>query len=94
MATLYIAGKLEPGTIVKPINGTDFQLEELYKLLNVEVIEVVTLHKGMIIICDKEGTLKDEPNLNIPVTRLYQQHYGSDVAIFGNAIICESREFK
>jgi len=94
MATLYIAGKPEPGTIVKPINGTDFQLDELYKLLKVEMIEVVTLHKGMIIICDEEGLLKDEPILNIPATRLYQQHYGPEVAIFGNAIICESRELK
>jgi hypothetical protein len=68
---------------VKPENGTDFTLEELYKHLECDIIEVVYMPNDQIMIIDEEGRLKENPKLNPEATRMYKRGY-----IFGHAIIC------
>ena len=54
-----------------PENGTDFQLDELYQMLNCELIEIVRLDEmtGLIIVCDEEGLLKSSP-INIAASKM------------------------
>ena len=62
--------------IIIPINPIDpkkgFQLNELYTLLDCNLVEVVRLHDGRIMICDEEAKLVDDPIINEEATRLYR----------------------
>lgn len=61
---------------IAPINPIDpkkgFQPDELYNLLECNLVEVVQLHDGRIMICDEESKLVDEPIINAEATRLYR----------------------
>jgi len=87
MATLYTTdGKQHE---VKPRNGTDFQLDELYKLIGCEVIEVVAVEGDRLLIIDEEGKLKARP-MNTQATIL------ADLCgdyIVGNALLVNGEEF-
>ena len=67
---------IEAKGIVIPINLIDpkkgFQLNELYTLLECNLVEVVPLHDGRIMICDEESKLVDEPIINEEATKLYR----------------------
>lgn len=78
---------------VAPRNGTDFQLEELYEMLECQSIEVVfrTLLPGTIMVIDEEGKLKGRP-VNAFATILYQ--YGYNDPIIGHALLCYKGELK
>lgn len=68
---------IEAGGDIIPVNPIDpkkgFQLDELYKMLQCNLVEVVPLHDGRIMICDEESKLSDEPEINKEATRLYQE---------------------
>lgn len=69
---------------VVPSNGTDFQLSELYQLLQCSMIEVLESNKaGWILIIDEEGRLEDKAEN--PVVSMYAPY-----DIVGKAIICPS----
>lgn len=98
MATTPQAKLLKPNKpeeIVAPKNGKSFTLDEVYKLLDVQMIEVVRLKGNLILICDEEGLLHKDPVVNREATRLYQESAGTQsVGIVGNAILCSSKQFK
>ena len=79
-------------TKIAPKNGKDFQLEELYKLIGCELIEVVyhIKGKGLIMIVDEEGKLKPNSQPNLQATKYLEF---SDT-IVGNAVICQKSMFK
>lgn len=79
---------------VKPANGKSFKLQEAYRLLEVEMVEVIRLHGDAILICDEEGKLHAEPQFNPMATLLYQLVYGKVDEIYGNAILCLDAEFR
>lgn len=95
-AILYIAGgESKP---VMPANGTDFKLEEVYDLLDVEMVEVVYLdNEGkMILICDENGKMVDEEywQVNEEATKIFVKHHGNIDIIVGNALYCPSDMFR
>lgn len=98
MATTPQAKLLKPNKpeeIVAPKNGKSFTLDEVYKLLDVQMIKVVRLKANLILICDEEGLLHKDPVVNREATRLYQESAGTQsVGIVGNAILCSSKQFK
>lgn len=80
-------------SLVKPENGTDFKLQELYALLDVDLIQVIHLEEGIIMVCDDEGKLKGEASpLNMTATWEYQKCYGPLDEIHGNALVCRDEE--
>ena len=91
MATLYkVTGESE---IVQPKNTKDFQLEELYALLQCEMIEVIYLNHGEIMIINEEGKL--HPNsINAEATRIFQTATFNPDVIVGNALVCLSKQLK
>ena len=71
---------------IKPLNGTDFQLAELYAALNCTSIEVVATHDGNILIVDEEGKQKTSSIFNRRATEHYI--HGMEDPIVGDAILC------
>ena len=77
---------------IQPENGTDFQLPELYRMLECDTIEVVRLHSPeRWLIIDEDGKNKERP-LNLTATVL-SQLYPHDV-IVGHAVMCPKRFLK
>ena len=75
------------GTITetKPLNGTDFSLEELKAAIGGGYIEIVrTVDDGRIMVLDEEGKLKKMP-VNPKATALYPNL--ADV-IVGDVLVC------
>lgn len=59
---LFISADLhQPLTTVKPENGTNFTLEELYHLLHCTTIECVSTFQGSLMVCDEEAKLTSKP---------------------------------
>lgn len=78
---------------VVPKNGRDFKLGELYKLLEVKMIEILNLPDGRIIICDEEGKMNASGGMdqfNTYASDIYMRELNGDF-IAGNVIICPSR---
>lgn len=71
---------------IRPENGSDFQLEQLYSVLGCDCIEVVRLRDNMILIIDEEGKLVDK-RINHKATALYNN---PDDVIVGDALLCQS----
>ena len=94
MATL-----LKPdGTIIEnvtPANGKDFQLQELYDLVECEMIEIVRRigrHSSRsVIVIDEEGKLTGKP-LNQNATNVAKIDHRD--CIVGNALVCEDGEME
>lgn len=92
MATvLYADGRQRD---VEPNNGTDFQLEELYRLLDVKMIEVVPLRETeQLMIIDEEGKLNDKPHNRVATAIAhFQSAIMPDDHIVGHALICDKSE--
>ena len=74
-----------------PENNQNFELKELYALLECDTIEVVYLgDTGMIMIIDEEGALKNEPEFNEFATVMWR-HYEPLAAgqhLFGKVLLC------
>lgn len=77
------------GTILEvvPANGTDFQLDELQKMVG-GYIEIVSAGKGKIMVLDDEGKLKGKP-VNDVATMMFMQAGYYDT-IVGDALVCDS----
>lgn len=72
---------------IKPANGSDFTLEELYNLIGCDLIEVVSLDGDKIMIVDEEGLLKGS-RINHEASAICLAH------IVGNAVFCPSDMLK
>ena len=81
------------GTILEvvPANGTDFQLDELQKMVG-GYIEIVPAGKGKIMVLDNEGKLKDKP-VNNAATMMFMQAGYCDI-IAGDVLVCENEMVK
>jgi hypothetical protein len=78
-------------TEVKPENGSDFNLQEMYRYTNGGPIEIVRACDGQsLIVLNEEGKLKDLPYNNI-ATMLYGNPYD---AIVGDVLLCDTEEVK
>lgn len=78
---------------VEPENKVDFQLEELYKMLDVEMIEIVQLGNGRVLVIDEEGKINGKP-YNGLATVLYNTVYAFTDIIVGHALYCRSDQLK
>lgn len=76
---------------VQPLNGTDFTLEELYKLLDCDMVQMVSLTDGRIMLMDEDGKLKPSNRMNVLASRLY--HSPHDF-IVGAVVVCDPDKFK
>ncbi len=74
---------------VRPKNGNDFQLEELYEHVECSNIEIVEAFDGRLIVLDGEGKLYGKA-LNRKATDLYK--YGANDNIVGTVVVCETYE--
>jgi hypothetical protein len=70
MATFIPAENAQPVREVAPGNGRDFQLHELYELLDCQTIEVLYLGNGRSMVIDGEGKLLAAPVRNERATTL------------------------
>lgn len=87
------------GTVqdVKPVNGNDFKLKELQSFVD-GYIEIVRLSSIDIMVINEEGAINGMP-LNEKATSLYneslkEQGYNEPQYIFGNVLVCKSKEVK
>ncbi len=56
---------------IMPANNRHFSLQELYKLIDTDTIQVLELYDNTIMIIDEEGKLKDKAVINKIATQLY-----------------------
>lgn len=78
---------------IKPKNGTDFKLDELYKHLNCSLVEVISLNQDDIMVVDDEGKLKANNVINVNATMLAQENRAIVFwdYVVGNAIVCNRK---
>jgi len=74
---------------ITPINGKNFTLQELYKLIDCTLVEVLHLPNRKYMIIDEEGKLKANHKLNGKATLIYSLDY-----IVGNVVVCDKNMFK
>jgi hypothetical protein len=90
---------------ISPKNGEWFTLEELYDYIDCGMVELIYLNnsahdegdpEGKILIGDEEARLKPFADINIDATIMYRMSWevGSSYHIFGNVILCKSKEFR
>ena len=81
------------GTILEvvPANGTDFQLDELQKMVG-GYIEIIPAGEGKIMVLDDEGKLKGKP-VNDAATMIFMQAGYYDI-IAGDALVCDDEMVK
>ena len=78
---------------IKPKNGTDFKLDELYKHLQCSLVEVINLNQDDIMIVDDEGKLTSNNVVNVNATKLAQENQAIIFwdYIAGDAIVCNKK---
>ena len=85
-------------TEIEPENGKDFQLDELYDLLGVSIIEMVFLPENLVMIVDEEGALHDDRKLNLKATELVTKAATKlgrmGTLIFGNVAVINQNQIK
>ena len=59
---------------VFPTNGKYFELQELYGLIDCNMVETVYLHDNRPMVIDEEGAFKGPKNINIIATKLYKKN--------------------
>jgi len=88
MAKLYkVDGTVEE---IKPKNGKDFKLQELYDLIGTDIIECVYFDRSgkELMIVDEAGWCRERPIENEEASKIAR------VPIAGNAVVCLSKQFK
>lgn len=76
-------------TIVEPKNGKNFTLEELYKMIGCDLVQLVTLPiSGKYMIMGEEDKLKSNPQVNIVASNLWGD------TVVGKVVICDRNMFK
>ena len=78
---------------IKPKNGTDFKLDELYKHLNCSLVEVISLNQDDIMVVDDEGKLTSNNVVNVNATMLAQENRAIVFwdYVVGDAIVCNKK---
>lgn len=87
---IYPDGKI---LYVRPQDGKKFSLEELYRLLDCQTVEVIHLEgeSRKILILDEEGKFKQNPRFNLRASRIaYRFHKIRETdVIVGTAMLCD-----
>lgn len=79
---------------VKPKNGTDFSLREVYELLECEMVQAHrTPQPDMMLLMDEEGKMKDV-DINVQASRLVKPYLLTGDFIVGKALYLPRRMFK
>lgn len=78
--------------IIRPENGTNFQLEELYRLLGCNTVDLVRLGNGRILVIDDEGALNPNRIRNNRATSIYREAFGIRDAADIKARIADQEE--
>lgn len=78
---------------IEPKNGTDFKLDELCKLLQCSLVEVISLNQDDIMVVDDEGKLTSNNVINVNATMLAQENQAIIFwdYIAGDAIVCNRK---
>jgi hypothetical protein len=58
---------------ISPANGTNFTLQECYKLIGCDMIEIIRLADGRVMIIDEEGKFKDDFQINYVASKMFMQ---------------------
>jgi len=81
-------------TEVFPVDGKEFQLEEMYRLIDCEIVELVQLGNGVDLWCDEEGLMKSNWMMNVKATELYREAHPDippqELGIVGNALFVDN----
>lgn len=89
----FIAKTNGNNEVVQPLNGTDFKLAELQKIVG-GYVEIVQLNEHLIMVVNEEGKLHGLP-INPFATLIYQAYtLNNDDVIVGDALICETEQVK
>lgn len=91
MATLMKVGE-KPIEDINPVNGTDFEIEDLWSLIG-GYVQVIELEDGELMIVDEEGLCKGLP-FNQQATDYVRKHCSYPHQIVGTALICKSEQVK
>jgi len=79
---------------IKPENGTNFTLQELYRLIDCDTVQICPAkEENEILIFDEEFLMKNEPELNGPATSAMHKSmmpYEANI-ICGKAILCNEK---
>jgi hypothetical protein len=75
---------------VQPLNGTDYQLDELQKFVG-GYIEILYLSDKLIMIVNDEGAYDKKPNK--VATDIYRMIHPGFI-IFGDVLLCKQEEVK
>lgn len=73
---------------ITPENGTDFNLQELYRLLECDMIQIITLAEGTIMIMDENGKFRAERNDT--ATAMARPYLFTGDYVSGHVIVCDS----
>ena len=93
MASLLVNNNIP--TVVKPENGTDFRLEELHKLLDCQMFQVIRLSGRRIMIFDEEGKCKPHyKNQHATFVAHDSETIADSDYIAGHALVCKESELK
>jgi len=76
----------------EPINGTDFQLEELKDIVK-GWIEIVWLPDGRLMCVNEEGKCYGLP-INDKATEIYQSAFGYSDFICGDVLVCDGNQIQ
>jgi len=77
---------------VEPKNGKHFTLEEVYKLIDTDQVELIaTKNKGLVMLVDEDGKMKKKP-YNVKATSMANVR-GMDYVV-GDVVICPKKLFK
>src|ERR1700674_266546 len=68
---VYISADNTDIRVVQPV-GKKFTIKELYKLLDIDMIQIIELYDNRLLIIDEEGKLKDEVIVNKIATELFR----------------------
>lgn len=80
---------------VKVKGDMTYDLNAVRTACNFDYVEIVYLNDDMILLCDEEGLLKGNPQINVIATKLYQVSANSnEVGIVGNCVLCHTKAVK
>lgn len=76
-------------TELRPKNASQgFTLRELYKLIDCDLVEIVSLADGRLMVVDEMGRIRvPRPPVNVKATKIYQEGRATGLAIVGSVIV-------
>ena len=89
---IYPDGKV---LYVTPENGERFTLAELYKLLDCDMVQILSLDHKKILILDEEGKFKENPQFNLRATSIAYRFRSIRITdrIVGKVMLCDETLF-